>query len=286
MDELLQALVQGVLIGSTYGLLALGMGLVYSVSGIINFSHGDFVSLGMFLCLSLYSALSLDPYVSLVITVPAMTVFGALVYWLLIRRIAQHHLLMIVQLTLGIALVLQNGLLMIYGGQPVRTPSAVDSQLLILGDVVMRLPHVIACGASFALAILLYVVLRATDFGRSIRAVHQNPHAAALMGIDVARVQILTFALSTGIVAIAAALLLPGTPIHPDQGLRYTVITLLVVVLGGMTNFFGIVLGGIVIGTAEALGTVYLPDVPGRLLPYLIFVLIMLFRPQGVSWRA
>jgi branched-chain amino acid transport system permease protein len=286
MDELLQALVQGALIGSTYGLLALGMGLVYSVSGIVNFSHGDFVSLGMFLCLSLYGALSLDPYVSLVITVPAMMAVGGLVYWFLIRRIAQHHLLMIVQLTLGLALVLQNGLLMVYGGQPVRTPSAVESQLIIVGDVVMRMPHVIACGASFALAILLYVTLRATDFGRSIRAVHQNPHAAALMGIDVARIQLLTFALGTGLVAIAAALLLPGTPIHPNQGLRYTVITLLVVVLGGMTNFFGIMLGGIVIGTAEALGTVYLPDVPGRLLPYLIFVLIMLFRPQGLSWRA
>jgi branched-chain amino acid transport system permease protein len=285
MDELLQALVQGVLIGSTYGLLALGMGLVYSVSGIVNFSHGDFVSLGMFLCLSLYGALSLDPYVALVVTVPVMMAIGGLVYWLLIRRIAQHHLLMIVQLTLGLALLLQNGLLMVYGGQPVRTPSAVESQLIIVGDVVMRLPHVIACGASFALAILLYVMLRATDFGRSIRAVHQNPHAAKLMGIDVARIQLLTFALSTALIAVAAALLLPGTPIHPNQGLRYTVITLLVVVLGGMTNFFGIMLGGIVIGTAEALGTVYLPDVPGRLLPYLIFVLIMLFRPQGVSWR-
>jgi branched-chain amino acid transport system permease protein len=286
MDELLQALVQGVLIGSTYGLLALGMGLVYSVSGIVNFSHGDFVSLGMFLCLSLYGALSLDPYVALVVTVPVMMAIGGLVYWLLIRRIAQHHLLMIVQLTLGLALLLQNGLLMVYGGQPVRTPSAVESQLIIVGDVVMRLPHVIACGASFALAILLYVMLRATDFGRAIRAVHQNPHAAKLMGIDVARIQLLTFALSTALIAVAAALLLPGTPIHPNQGLRYTVITLLVVVLGGMTNFFGIMLGGIVIGTAEALGTVYLPDVPGRLLPYLIFVLIMLFRPQGVSWRA
>jgi branched-chain amino acid transport system permease protein len=104
---------------------------------------------------------------------------------------------MIVQLTLGLALLLQNGLLMVYGGQPVRTPSAVESQLIIVGDVVMRLPHVIACGASFALAILLYVMLRATDFGRSIRAVHQNPHAAKLMGIDVARIQLLTFALST-----------------------------------------------------------------------------------------
>lgn len=286
MSELLQAVTQGVLIGSTYGLLALGMGLVYGVSGVVNFAHGDFVSLAMFMCLSLYGALSLDPYASLLVTVPAMMVIGGLVYWLLIRRIASHHLLMIVQLTLGLTLVVQNGLLMVYGGRQLRTPSVVESDLVILGDVVMRMPHVIACAVSFTLAVGLYAMLNACDFGRSIRAVHQNPRAAALMGIDVARIQLVTFALGSGLVAVAAALLLPGTPIDPGQGLRYTVVTLLVVVLGGMTNFFGIMAGGIVIGTAEALGTVYLPDTAGRLLPYLIFVLIMLFRPQGLSWRA
>src|SRR5271157_2082232 len=116
MDEFLQALTQGILIGSTYGLLALGMGLVYGVSGVVNFSHGDFVSLGMFLCFALYSTLALDPYVSLIIILPAMTVAGALVYRFLIRPIADHHLLMIIQLTLGLTLVLQNGLLMVFGG--------------------------------------------------------------------------------------------------------------------------------------------------------------------------
>jgi branched-chain amino acid transport system permease protein len=280
MEELLQALAQGVLIGSTYGLLALGMGLTYGVSGIVNFSHGDFVSLGMFMCLALYSSLSLDPYVSVLITLPVMTTIGALTYRFLIQPIAGSHLLMIIQLTLGLALVLQNGLLMLFGGQPVRTPSAVESKLVMVGDVVVRLSHVIACATSFALAITLFIMLRSTDTGRSIRAVHQNARAAALMGIDVARVQVLTFAIGIGILAVAAALLLPGTPIHPNQGMRYTVITLLVVVLGGMTNFIGIMLSGLVIGIAEAMGTVYLSNVFGLLLPYLIFVAIMLVRPQ------
>ena len=221
MSELWQALAQGILIGSTYGLLALGMGLVYGVSGVVNFAHGDFISLAMFMCLALYSALSI-----------------------------------------------------------------VESKLIILGDVVLRLPHVIACVVAFAMAIGLYVMLRSTDFGRSIRAVHQNAHAAALMGVDVGRVQVMTFAMGVGILAVAAALLLPGTPIQPTQGLQYTVITLLVVVLGGMTNFVGIMLGGLVIGISEALGTVYVSDTLGRLVPYAIFVLIMLFRPQGLTWRA
>jgi branched-chain amino acid transport system permease protein len=286
MTEFWQAIAQGVLIGSTYGLLALGMGLVYGVSGVVNFSHGDFISLGMFMCLALYSAFSLDPYVSAVITVPVMTIIGALVYRLLIRRMVGHQFLMVVQLTLGLSLVLQNGILMVFGGQPARTPSIVESKLIILGEVVLRVPHVIAFVVSFALAISLFVMLRSTDFGRSIRAVHQNAHAAALMGIDVSRVQTLTFAIGIGILAIAAALLLPGTPIQPAQGLRYTVITLLVVVLGGMTNFVGIMLGGLVIGLAEASGTIYLSETLGALLPYMIFVLIMLFRPQGLTWSS
>ncbi len=285
MEELLQALSQGLLIGSTYGLLALGMGLVYGVSGIVNFSHGDFVSLGMFLCLAVYSLTGMDPYLAMLIGVPVLTALGGLAYHFLIRPVAGHHLLMVIQLTLGLSLLLQNGLLMGFGGQPVRVPSMVEAKLVIAGDVIMRLPHIIACISSFALAILLYIMLRATDIGRSIRAVHQNPRAAALMGIDVPRVRLFTFALGIGILAIAAALLIPGTPIHPNQGLRYTVITLLAVVLGGMTNFVGIMLGGIVIGTAEAMGTIYLSHTLGMLLPYIIFVLIMLFRPQGLTWK-
>jgi len=286
VTEFLQAMAQGLLIGSTYGLLALGMGLVYGVSGVVNFSHGDFISLGMFLCLALYSALALDPYVSLIVTVPVMTIAGGLVYWYLIRPMVGHQFLMVVQLTLGLSLVLQNGILMVFGGQPARTPSVVESKLWILGDVVVRVPHVIAFVISFAMAIGLYIMLRSTDFGRSIRAVHQNAHAAALMGVDVGRVQTLTFALGIGILAIAAALLLPGTPIQPSQGLRYTVITLIVVALGGMTNFVGIMLGGLIIGLSEAYGTIYLSDTMGMLLPYGIFVLIMLFRPQGLTWSS
>ncbi|TCU64071.1 amino acid/amide ABC transporter membrane protein 1 (HAAT family) [Bradyrhizobium sp. R2.2-H] len=286
MSELWQALAQGILIGSTYGLLALGMGLVYGVSGIVNFAHGDFISLAMFMCLALFSAFALDPYVSALITVPVMTAIGALVYRFLLKPMVGYQFLMVVQLTLGLSLVLQNGILMVFGGQPARTPSVVESKLIILGDVVLRLPHLIAFIVAFAMAIGLFVMLRSTDFGRSIRAVHQNARAAALMGVDVGRVQVLTFAIGIGILAVAAALLLPGTPIQPTQGLQYTVITLLVVVLGGMTNFVGIMLGGLVIGISEAFGTIYVSDTLGRLVPYVIFVLIMLFRPQGLTWRA
>ena len=153
MSELYQALAQGILIGATYGLLALGMGLVYGVSGVVNFSHGDFISLGMFMCLALYSAFAMDPYLSILITVPLMTAIGALVYIFLIRPMVGHQFLMVVQLTLGLSLVLQNGILMIFGGEPARTPSVVETKLVILGDTVLRVPHIIAFVVSFVLAI-------------------------------------------------------------------------------------------------------------------------------------
>ncbi|NMD06596.1 MAG: branched-chain amino acid ABC transporter permease [Phyllobacteriaceae bacterium] len=282
MEAFLQALAQGLLIGSTYGLLALGMGLIYSVSGIVNFSHGDFVSLAMYLCFALFTAFSLDPYVSLIITLPLMLLVGGLVYRFIIQPVAGGHALMVVQLTLGIALVVQNGILMAFGGQPQRTPSFVEAKLVMLGDVVMRMPHVIAFFTSISLASLLFIVLRSTDIGRSIRAVHQNARAAALMGIDVDRVKIWTFATGIGLLAIAGALLSPGTPLMPTMGLRYTVITLLALVLGGMTNFLGIMVAGFVIGISEAMGMIYLSDTLGMILPYATFVLIVLFRPEGI----
>jgi branched-chain amino acid transport system permease protein len=287
MDLLLQAVVQGLLLGATYGFVALGMGIIYSVSGVVNFSHGDFVTAGMFLCYSLWAAFALDPYVSIAITVPLFAVIGAMLYRFLIRPIVGAHLLMIVQLTLGISFIIQNGLLITFGGQPLRTPSAFEAKLIFVGDsLVMRFSLVVAFVVSVTLAGLLYWILQKTDLGRSVRAVHQNARAAALMGVNVTSVRTVTFAAGFAILAIAAALLLPGTPAHPGMGFRYTVITLMVIILGGMTNFMGILLSGFAIGISEAIGTVYLSGVIGMMLPYFIFIVVLLFRPQGLLGSA
>lgn len=285
MDILLQATVQGLLMGSTYGLVALGLGLIYSVSSIVNFSHGDFLSLGMFLCFSLYGLVGADPYVSVFVTLPILALAGAALYAGIIRRLIGTHMLMIIQLTLGLSLMLQNAILMWYGGQPLRVPSMMETKLLILGDIVIRWPLIVAFVASIVLSAALFWMLGHTDFGRAIRAVHQNPKAAALMGVRVSRVRMYVFALGFGILAVAAALLIPGTPLQPTMGLRYTVTTLLVLVLGGMSNFAGILVGGFVIGLSESIGTIYLSGTLGMIAPYLIFVLVLLFRPAGILGR-
>lgn len=282
MDTLLQALIQGLLVGSSYGLIALSMGLIHSVSGITNFAQGDFLVLCMFGAFSLFGLFGLDAYVSVLITIPALIVLTLLVYKYLIQPIAGQQL-MVIQLTLGLMFIAQNVLLMIYGGSYQRVPSVLDGEIIVMGDVlVVQTSLVVAFVITWAVAGALFLTLSYTDFGRSIRAVHQNSRAAALQGINVRRTQLIVFSMSAALLGVAAALLLPGKPLHPAEGLHYTVVGLMPLVLGGMSNFLGILVSGLLIGTAESVGSVYLNGAMGFALPYVMFILILVFRPQGL----
>jgi branched-chain amino acid transport system permease protein len=286
MDLLLQATVQGLLVGGAYALVALSLGLTYNVSGIINFAHGDFLTLSMFLALAMQVAFRLDPYVSGVLLFPVLFVLGAGVYHFLLRPVAHRHLLMVIQLTLGITFVVQNGLLMSFGGQPMRVPSAYEASLILIGDeLAIRTPQLLAFVGSLVLALALWLVLDHTETGRRIRAVHQNPRAAALMGIDVPKLRMAVFGFGIGIQALAGALLLPGQPVEPALGFRYTVIPLMALVMGGLTDFRGVYLGALLIGVTEALGTVYISGTSGMMVPYGLFILVLLLRPQGLFRR-
>lgn len=282
MEILAQAVLQGLLIGSTYAIIALSMGMVFRVSGVVNFAHGDLMTLSMFAILALQGVWGLDPYALALITVPMLVLLGAPLYWFLIRPLAGRPVT-VIQLTLGLMLIIQNLLLMIYGGEFQRVTSVFEHQFVHLGQaIVLRLPQVIAFGVTVFVAGTLYLVLGFTDFGRSVRAVHQNARAAALIGIDVTKVERAAFSIGMALLALAAALLIPGMPLHPADGLRYTLAGLLPFVLGGMSNFLGILVSGLVIGIAESIGAVYISGTTGMALPYAIFALILLFRPQGL----
>lgn len=278
----LQTFAQGVLVGSTYGLIGLSMGLMYSVSGAISLAQGHMVSMGMYFVLSLYTAMHLDPYVSIVITLPVLALAGAALYWLLIRPLSGNAI-MVFQASLGLMFLIENVLLMTYGGQFHQVPSIVSNRLLIFGDaMVIKLPLLIGFGVTSVLALMLFVILEHTDYGRSMRAVHQNERSAALVGVNVQKVRLSVFAMSGAVLAIAAALLVPSTPLHPGEGLKYTLVGLMPLVLGGMSNFFGILVSGVIIGLAEAIGTVFISGAIGLGLPYIIFILILIFRPHGL----
>lgn len=282
MELLIQVLVQGVLFGGTLGLIALGASIVFSVSGVVNFAHGDFMVLAMYLTLTLYTLFGFEPYLSLLIVGPLMYFLGQAVFRWLLRPLADKHVLLVAQLTLGIVFAMQGILLLAYGGEVQRVPSALATVNFDIGGVVIRAAPLVAFAISLIFAVGFWVMLQYTDYGRSVRAVHQNPAAAARMGVRIKTVQYRTFGLGLAMVAVAGAALAPTVPFEPTSGLQYTLTTFIIMILGGMGNHLGTLIAGLLIGIATSVGEVYLSGPVGQMLPLLLFVAVLLFRPKGL----
>lgn len=282
MELLLQVLVQGVLFGGTLGLIALGASIVFSVSGVVNFAHGDFMVLAMYLTFTLYTLFGFEPYVSLLIVGPLMYFLGQAVFRWLLRPLADKHVLLVAQLTLGIVFAMQGILLLTYGGDVKRVPSALATVNFEIGGVVIRAAPLVAFVVSLICAVGFWLMLQFTDYGRSVRAVHQNPIAAARMGVRIKAVQYRTFGLGLAMVAVAGAALAPTVPFEPTSGLQYTLMTFIIMILGGMGNHLGTLIAGLLIGIATALGEVYVSGPVGQMVPLLLFVVVLLVRPQGL----
>ena len=291
-----QAAVTGVLIGGVYGLVALGLTLIFGVLNIINFAHGALMTVGMYLTFLLFSTYGVDPYVSILITAPALFLVGSVVERFVIfpaRDAPEHNQLL---LTLGLSLFIQNLLLLTFTATPrsIRLgyargevglgPVELDFPLRVWGTTV-TLPKLAAFVFAVALSLLLYWLLQRSDLGKAIRAVAQERDGAALVGVNVERVNRLTFGIGTACVGAAAALVLPFFFVDPVAGESFNIIAFVTVVLGGMGSVPGALLGGILIGLTQELGVVFLPGAAKMLGVFVVFVLVLLFRPQGLFGR-
>lgn len=282
----MQAALTGLLIGGVYGLVAMGLALIFGVLGIINFAHGAMMALAMYSAYALVARFGIDPYLTLVLTVPFLFVLGAAVQYFLVGRVmggaSESQLL----LTLGLAIVIENLMLAIF----TATPKTIDVPYIgstlpsgvRLGTAVASTQLVIAFGGSMLLSGLLYLLLHRTRLGTAIRAVAENPRGAALVGVDVRRVYVVAFALGSACVGAAGALVLPFLSVEPTTGDRFNIIAFVVVVLGGLGNIPGALAGGLIIGLIQYLGGAVFPQVNNFLLVFGAFVLTLLFRPQGL----
>ncbi|MCU1614419.1 MAG: branched-chain amino acid transporter permease [Frankiales bacterium] len=286
MSFFLEAVIQGVFIGAVYAVITFGLAVLHSVSGVLNFAHGNFVVLSMFLCLILHEHLNLDPYVAGIIVTPVMFVVGAALYKLVFARLATASTLTVIQATLGMMFIIEAGLLMTQGGQFKRIPSMVDNHDVAFGGLRIGMDEIVAFLGALLLTGILFWVLEHSVFGRSVRAVQQNGRAAQLVGVNTERIRVLSFGLGIALAAVAGVLLVPGNSIHPSQGLNYTVIAIMAFFIGGMGSYIGTLLGAVALGLAESLGAVYLPGSIGFALPYLIVVLVILLRPNGLFRRS
>lgn len=293
---LVQAVVTGLLLGGVYSLVSMGLTLIFGVLDVLNFAHGALMSLAMYTSFILVSNAGFGPYQSVLISVPLLFVIGVVVQRFLIDRVMDQPHENQLLLTFGLALLIENVLLMFFSGTPrnVGFPYAeagiplgvttVQGPLNIFGAVA-DLPRVIAFLGSLVIAGLLYFVLRRTSLGTAIRAVAENPDGAAMVGIDVRRMHMITFGLGTACVAVAGTLVLPFLSLSPTTGEQFNVIAFVVVVLGGLGNVVGALIGGLLIGLVQELGGAIVPGVDKLFFVFVVFVLTLLLRPQGLFGR-
>ena len=281
-EILLEAVANGLLMGAVYGLVALGLTLVYGVLHIINFAHGALLTLAMYAAFVAHGAFGLDPYAAMVPLAGLFFVLGYLVQRLVISPASRGDDSNMLLVTLGLSIIIENAMLAIFRSDTltVRVPYAMS--MVEMGDVLLSLPRLIGFGATLLVAVLLYVLMTRTDTGRAIRAVAKERTGAALVGIDVAHIYAVTFGIGTACLAIAACLLLPSFYVSPRVGNAFVLVAFTIVVLGGMGSVTGALVGGLFIGVVESLSGLYFGDSLGQIGIFLIFILVLLLRPTGL----
>ena len=282
MDLYFQAMINGVLTGGVYSLMAVGLSLIFGVMRVINFAHGDMMVWGMYLSLWLFNTLGVDPYLSVPLTGAAIFLLGAAVQRGLVNRILAAPHEMQILLMMGVALVLENLALMAWGPDPRRVNVSYGLATFWLGPVVVDVPRLVTFALALALALCLYLFLRRTDLGRMIRAASENQTGALLVGVDIQRIFALAFGIGAACVGAAGSLMTPLLPFTPSSGLLFTVASFNIVIIGGMGNLLGAFVGGILVGVSESLGAVILMPSLKEIVGFVLLVLILLFRPQGL----
>jgi branched-chain amino acid transport system permease protein len=282
MELYVQAFINGILTGGVYSLMAVGLSLIFGVMRVINFAHGDMMVWGMYLSLWLFTTLGLDPYLSIPLTGAAVFLLGAAIQRGLVNRILAAPHEMQILLMMGVALVLENLALMVWGPDPRRVNVSYGLSTFWMGPIVVDLARLVTFALALVLALCLYLFLRRTDLGRMIRAASDNQTGALLVGTDITKVFTLAFGIGAACVGAAGSLMTPLLPFTPSSGLLFTVTSFNIVIIGGMGNLLGAFVGGLLVGVSESLGAVLLVPSLKEIVGFVLLVVILLFRPQGL----
>lgn len=300
--DFLQALVAGLLVGGTYALMCVGLGMIFGVMRVVNFAQGDFFMLGMYAAYYVATALGvmavLGPYVGPVIAGlaagPVVFAVGWVLHRFLVGRVTgvaavgtegEGHYAQII-LTLGIALVLQNGGLILFGSLPLSIPTPMSRASWEIRELLVNQARTVSFGVAIVVALLLYLFLKRTPLGKSMRAAADNPEAALYMGIDVDRSHRTAFALGCGVTAIAGGLIASSQSFQPYIGFDFVITMYAGVVLGGLGSILGAFWGGMTIGLVQQMSTLVLPFQLQNTAIFVVFLLIIFLRPHGMFGRS
>jgi len=282
----LQAVINGLLTGALYALVGMGLALIFGVMRIVNFAHGAFMMLGMYATYVLFTRTDLSPYLLFIVAGVLLFAIGYAIYFSLLRPIHGKSDFMQILLTLGIGLIATDGVLLAFGADYHQINIPLLGKNLRFGQhLSVNAPWVVSFGIAVLLAFALYLFVMRTMTGRAARAIAQNRYAAPLMGINVFRVQAISFAVGIAAAGIAGGLLLPVFYIYPQVGDQFTLKAFVMVVLGGMESIVGAALAGLVLGVVESLTSLYWGNEWALAVDFVIFLLVLSLKPSGIFGR-
>lgn len=282
IEVILQAVLLGLLQGGIYALVACGLTLIYGVMKIVNFAHAEFLTLGMYLAITAFQ-LGASPYMVALLIFGVVAVLGAGIQSVLIRPALQHPQINQMLITIGLSTMMIGAMQLIWGPNNQVLKLDWSGEALELGGVRLTYVRLISFAAAALIAALAWWFLKHTRTGMAMRAASQNPQSARLMGIEVMRVNMITFGVGTGLAAMAGVLIAPAFFANPTFGTDYFILpAFVIVVLGTMGNFAGALIGGLIIGVAEGLGGLVFGPALRQLVSLLLFVVVLLFLPRGL----
>ena len=278
-------MLNGLLFGGVYSLMAVGLTLIFGVMRVVNFAHGDMMVWGMYLAWLLAIRAGIDPYVGFVAAAAILFVVGFAIQRQLVDRILDAPHEMQILLMLGVALVLENTALVAFGPEPQRVRTPLTQAAVWLGPVFVDVGRLVTFLVAIALTAALWLFLYRSDLGRQMRAIADNGYGAYVIGTDVRRVSAVAFAVGAACVGAAGALVAPLLPFQPPTGLQLSVTSFNIVIIGGMGSVLGAFVGGLIVSVAESLGAVFLNPSMKELVSFALLVVILLVRPAGIFGR-
>lgn len=284
MNQFLQTLINGLLLGGFYGVMVLGFSVLWGVMGVINLAHGEFLMTGAYLAWMLFTGFSIDPFISLLLIMPLMFLVGFGMQKLLLNRLLERPKLATLLATFGISVILANIHKILYSADPRNVAISYSGSFSVLG---LSLPIVktIIFGVALGIMLGLHLFLQYTRLGKAIRAAAQNKNAARIVGIDIDQVYAITAGICIALTAAAGAMISPTQAIFPFMGQPFTLKAFTITVLGGLGRIPGALLGGMVLGISEMMVATYVPGIGtnlGVVISLLVLILVLILRPQGL----
>ena len=283
---LLQVVVSGLLLGAVYALFSSGLTLIWGMMNVVNFAHGDFVMLGMYTAVVIWTALGGGPWASVPVAAILIATLGVVSYFLLVRHIMKGPMLAQILGTFGLALFLRYAAFWTFGANFKTLPDTLIGGSFVLGGIRFEGSRLLAGVVGLAVTLLLHLILTRTSVGSRMLAVSEDATAAQLMGIRPQRMQALAWALAGAATGIAGALIATFFYTSPTVGETLAIVAFVTVSFGGFGSVLGALVAGLIIGVVESLSAYLIGPVYKDVIVYVLFVLVLWFRPQGLMGKA